>query len=1142
MQFNQKTAIRYRRRVFTNVCTGLDFRQGFSNISTRAIQLSLLFLLAINLSTNAQTLKNAISFSGENVPLCKIFPVIEEQCGYTVMYNKQLLSAAHPINLKVQNMSLSDFLELAFKDQPLLFRIGDRTIFLSEKSSGLPFSFPVAIPKDTTYTINGVIYEATTGKPLIGVTVMVMKNGKGTQTDEKGEFRIAKIAGPDVLSMSYIGYQPVKIKVAGATSKISISMAPATDQLDQVVVQAYGITSKRLATGSITKVTGEEIARQAVLNPLLALQGKVPGMIVTPNGGHSSGNVRVEIRGRNSVGFNAISDPLYIVDGVQWNMANANAPIMGMTPGLIQGGYSNVGGQSPLFALNPKDIESIEVLKDADATAIYGSRASNGVILITTKRAKPGKTAFNVDYTEGWSTPSRRIPLMSTPDYIAMRKEAFANDNITPNADNAPDLMKWDTTKYTDWQKQLVGTGRQRVIAVGLSGGDSHTTFRLNANYDKTIDLMNVSGGNTRGLVQFNLNHKSPNEKLRVDLNVGYSSMLVDAVNYSGSFSWFIPNAPPIFDEHGKLNFEGWNFGYNSFAFPFSYLLTPSVSKTNFLTSSLNMSYKLAQGLTVSVQGGIAQNTGSSSYKIPIAAQNPLFGDLTGQATFGNTLSRNFNATPQLEYVHMLGKSRIAVQVGGTIQQATTTGTTAVGSGYEYDELMNTITNAPSQQTTEMRTDYKYAGMFARVNYNLENKYMLNINLERDGSSRFAPGKQYGNFGSIGAGWVISDEKWMRPLLPQWINFFKFRGSYGMTGSDGSMDYQYMKEWAPKDPDYNRILMPGYNGIKPYLLQHSFNDQYRWESSKQLTLAAESGFFDSKLMISVEWYRKRTDNQLTQFPTPIFTGFPFVLGNWTANVQNSGIEASANWQAINKRDFSLVLNFNIGANKNKLVSYDGIENSPYALTYKVGRSLSTMYLLHYLGVDPRTGQYSYEDHNKDGAVTYGTDLQTPNADDRYIELDMTPAFAGGAGAIITYKQLTLNLGFSFRKQMGQNLLANVRPGKMENLYLPADYAKNRWRKPGDIALYAPYSTNIDVMSESDRTYTDASFLRLNNLSLGYELPSSFAKKAGMHSCSLMMSIQNVFWISRYMGLDPEIQQLSTIPTARTLTGRLSFTF
>jgi TonB-linked SusC/RagA family outer membrane protein len=1123
-----------------NVFTGIAFRQVFSSISARAIQLSLLFFLAISLHTNAQTLKNSISFSGENVPLCKIFPVIEEQCGYTVMYNQQLLSAAHPVNLKVHNMSLSDFLELAFKDQPLLFRIGDRTIFLSEKSHASPS--PAAIPKDTSYSINGIIYEATTGKPLIGVTVMTVKNGKGAQTNEKGEFRISKISGPDVLSLSYIGYQPIKMKIAGTRASISLSMEPATDQLDQVVVQAYGVTSKRLSTGSITKVTGEEIARQAVLNPLLALQGKVPGMVITPNNGHSSGNIRVEIRGKNSVGFSAVTDPLYIVDGVPLNMVNTTAPIFGMTGGLIQGGYTNVRGQSPLFAINPKDIESIEVLKDADATAIYGSRAANGVVLITTKKARPGKTSFDVDYTEGWSTPSRRIPLMNTKEYIAMRKEAFANDHITPTPENAPDLMVWDTTRYTDWQKQMVGTGRQQVISLGINGGDERTSFRLNANYDKTIDLMNQSGANKRGLVAFNLSHRSPNDKLNISLNTSYSYTGVDAVNLSGNLSVFIPNAPPIFDEHGKLNFAAWNFGYNSYQFPFSYLLTPSVTKNNLLNASINISYKLAKGLTASIQGGVVQNTGTSNYVIPIAAQNPMFGDVTGEATFGRTLSQNISIEPQLEYVQMLGKARIACQVGTTIQQSTSTGTTAIGRGYEYDELLKSITNAPSQQTTELRTDYKYAGVFGRVNANWENKYLLNLNARRDGSSRFAPGKQYGNFGSIGAGWVLTEEQWLKDHLPKWLNFFKIRGSYGIMGSDGSMDYQYMKEWSVKDPDFNTVLMPNYNGIKPYLLLHSFNDQYQWESSKQLALGVETALFDNKLMMTVEYYRKRTDNQLTLFPTPIFTGFPFVLGNWMANVQNSGLEASLNWRVISHKELSLSINFNIGANRNKLISYDGIENSPYAQTYKVGRSLSTMYLLKYMGVDPRTGQYSYEDHNKDGRVTFDGSLQVPNIDDRYIELDLSPAFAGGSGVDVSYKHFNLNLGFSFRKQLGQNLLSNARPGKMENQYLPSDYVNNRWRKPGDIALYPPYSTNIDAMSESDRTYTDASFIRLNNLGAGYELPKSFVKKAGMQSCRVMMSIQNVFWISRYRGLDPEIQQFSAIPTARTLTGRLSFTF
>ncbi len=376
----------------------------------------------------------------------------------------------------------------------------------------------------------------------------------------------------DTLIASFIGYKTEQVTV-GQTAEVYITLTIADNQLDQVVVQAYGTTTRRTGTGAITRVSGEEIARSNMMNPLMALQGRVPGLVITPQDGSPSGKIKMEIRGRKSLSKDFSSDPLIVIDGVPMTILDLNIDnYENGSPGVNQAVVMSLtGGQNALFGLNPSDIESIEVLKDGDATAIYGSRGANGVILITSKKgSNKGGSVFNFSINQGVNMVTTHWDMLNTKQYLRIRREAFANDGILPTRANAPDLMAWDTTRYTDWQKELWGNmGINTTINASLAGGNEFTNYRLSGGFDRFTDILTKSGSNKIYSLDFSLGHTSFNRKFRTEFRGKYARTEVDMV-FTPSPTILPPNAPPIFASDGTLNFKEFNdAGMAPESFPF---------------------------------------------------------------------------------------------------------------------------------------------------------------------------------------------------------------------------------------------------------------------------------------------------------------------------------------------------------------------------------------------------------------------------------------------------------------------------------------------------------------------------------------------------------------------------------------------
>lgn len=1109
----------------------------------KRMKLTALILVIGCLFCSLQGTAQVVTLSVKNAKLESVLKQIRNQTGYSFFFNEFFYNKASKVTLNMQGVSLSEALTKIFSQQSeLVYTVVGRTVVVTEKEKP-------KLPNDTSRptfsqaenansSIKGFVYNKRY-EPLSNATVMLRGTSKGVSTSANGSFELKEAKLGDVLKVSYIGYKTMEVKVE-YTQGTTVMLEDATNELDQVVAQGYSKTTRLLSTSSVARVSGEEIARQPVMNPLMALQGKVPGMIVTPNSGHAAAPVEITIRGKSLLSA-ASPNPLIVIDGTPMNVGsnegvrNGDGPVQGWVAGM-----SPAGSQSQLFGFNPKDIESIEVLKDLGSTAIYGSSGANGVILITTKRAKSNTSDLNVDIGYGISKVMRYFKMLDTKQYLQMRREAFYNDGLIPTPMNAPDLLLWDTTRYTDWQREIFGnTGTSLNATVSYSGGGPQLRSRLSANYSTQSPITRVSGKNESINAALAVDFASNNQKFKVTATTRFVYSRADMVS-TPIMTKLPPNAPALLDSAGEINFKGYA-GTNGIIESTSIqnLFKPIESRTNGLNTNFKILYQPLKGLTIATNIGYSRSNNEGWAITPIRSQNPAMNP-TGQSVKSVGTSNAFTFEPQLSYDTWIGKGRLGVTTGATIKNEKRESQSTMAIGFSNDALLRSISAAPYSFSSNTYSPYKYFGVFGRVEYIWDNKYVMNLTGRRDGSSRFGPGNRFGNFGSIGIAWVASAEPWIAQALAPLVSMLKFNANFGTAGSDGGGDYQYLTQWG-------RDELPVYGGVSPMISLHAVNQDYHWQSGKELNVGMDIGFGkDSRVSLAVNYYRKRMGDQLLNNPTPIYTGFPTVYGNWTAVMQNEGYEAAMSVQVIQKKDFGWGMNFNGGINRNKLVSYPGIDNSPDFYKYLVGESPDNVYMLNYLGVDPQTGNYQFQDYNKDGFIDYGSHYNSPPRtfpSDLQKKIYIGPRFTGGIGQFLRYKNLSLYASFSFRFQNGIEPFRNAdNPGTLGNI--TQEMFNNRWQKPGDNAKYARFTTTYNqtyARQLSNLGYVDASSLRMNNIALSYTLTEKQYRKLGMKGGSIGINAQNIFVITNFPGIDPDIQNFNVMPPSKEILLNISIT-
>ena len=930
---------------------------------------------------------------------------------------------------------------------------------------------------------------------LIHQNALIIRQKKNKATSLKEEKSASSIAKRDTLKLDDV------------------------NKIEEIVVNAgyYAVKDKE-RTGSIAKVTAKDIENQPVNNVLSTVQGRMAGVNIIQNSGVPGSGFQVQIRGKNSL-RNDGNNPLYIVDRVP---IGNEVKTFGFTSAILP-----MSSISPLNSINPNDIESIEILKDADATAIYGSRGANGVILITTKKGKSGKLTVTLGTSYGISNVISRLKMMSTEQYLDMRRQAFSNSGATTYPVTAYDINgTWDKNRYTDWSKTLIGnTATSSNTNVQLSGGSETTSFMISLGHNEQGTAFGENFKYKTNSVSANIAHNSKDKKLNISISNMFSTQTNNVINSDITRKAFslAPNSPSLYRADGSLNWEN-----NTWSNPVAaYNATYANDNIQYM-SNLNMVYELFKNIRIKLNAGVNYQAFEEWNISPNTIYNPAYA--SGQSSAYSTVSKNnqsrlsYIVEPQITWKFEKDNHLFDVLIGGTFQNETNRLGSMSGSGFESNALIRNIAAAKTKTIEDQyTTEYRYAAIFGRINYQFDKKYILNITGRRDGSSRFGPNKKYANFGAVGLAWLFSKENFLKDC--NWLSFGKLRGSLGTTGSDNIGDYQYLNTYTVSSSIYDGIV-----GLSPSRL---FNPDFSWEKTTKLETALELGFLKNKLNFTAAWYRNRSSEQLVGYQLPAITGFSSVLANLGATVQNTGWEFELNARPFSKSKFQWETGFNISFPKNKLLSFPGLDGSTYSSTYVIGQPTSIVKLFNLEGIDPKSGTYIFTDYNGDGKIS--------STDDRQVIENIGVNYFGGLSNSLHYKNWHLSFLFQFVKQQNRNYNYIIpSPGLMNNLPIEA---LNVWSINNPTGIYQPYkstaSPNHSLFQNSTASVSDGSFVRLKNIELAYNIPVTNTK---FQNIRIYFQGQNLITWTKYFGIDPEFTTIGYLPPLRTFAFGLKLTF
>ncbi|MCF8282898.1 MAG: TonB-dependent receptor [Bacteroidales bacterium] len=968
-------------------------------------------------------------------------------------------------------------------------------------------------------TLTGKILDGESGEPLYGATVLAQGTSNGTIADIDGNFSLTVPTDTKVLLVSYTGYNSQEIAI-GASNVIDITMAPNVTALNEIVVVGYGTQIKSTLTGNIAKLDGDRLKDLPVSSMEQGLQGKTAGVFIESANGKPGGAVRVRIRGAGSI--TASNQPLYIVDGVPISVDAQN----------ISGGALN-----PLADLNPNDIESVEILKDASAGAIYGSRAANGVVLITTRKGKAGKTNIEANFQMGSSTPTGKREFLNREQYIQMftrsvtgaatyeyaldpsawTDEAEAIDWYVENYAtkrfnrySGPGADYTTTTTNTNWQDQAFADNPvSSQASIAASGGTDKTKFYASAAWNKQEGIL-IGNNFERMSARLNLD-QAASKRLNFGINMSLARTFTDQVSDDNQFSTpmqlvaLSPLTPPR-DADGVLYDRPTTTYYNG--------LIDQEDANRDVTSfrTLANSYvrlKLAEGLLLNGDLGV------DVYNL---RDNAFYGSRTdgGNASngYGSSLySQIVNFTPKtyLNYDKAFGAQHHLSLTGGMEYQQSRNDVTRVeGQEFPVDDLKTLASAATITIGTSSITEFSFLSYFARANYDFDRKYLLSLSARADGSSRFGKNNRYGYFPAVSAGWVLSEEDFLADN--DLISFLKIRASYGKTGNAAIGNFQHLGL-------YGANSYAGVSGLAPSQIP---NPDLKWEKTTQTDFGLDFGLFDNRLNGEIDYYIKNTTDLLLNVPVPSTTGFESQTKN-VGEVENKGWEFVINSNNL-VGDFKWTTSFNIALNKNKVKSLSaGQDLIDLGLSaVKVGESIGVFYGAEYAGVDPANGDALWY---KNGENT-GRETTNDYSEAEYVVIgNPNPDFIGGITNSFSWKGISLDVLFQgvYGNEIykdGDRFMA-CQACWFDNQ--TTDQLKH-WDKPGDITKVPEprfWYSNGD-QSRNSRYVSDGSYLRLKTLTIGYELPRSILENIGLSRLRLYVIGQNLMTFTKYDGWDPEV--------------------
>lgn len=1086
------------------------------------------------------------SFSVKDVSFKQALQMIEAKTGYTFLYAKEDIDLRKNISLEVKEENITVILDRFLTPLQLKYSIEGKIVVVRVRKEQFAVNVTAgaSAPEEE---VTGLVLDEN-GQPLAGASVK-QRNGAVVSTNTQGRF-VLKLKGSErVLHISFVGYITQDIAVRNENF-VTVKMLSSKSQLDDVEVVAYGTTTTtRIKTGNTGGIKAADIEKQPVVNPLLALQGRVPGIFISQGSGVPGATVTVRIQGINSL--RGGNNPFYVVDGVPYtstllptggNQALWGDPQPAANAAGNNGGNGGLleqtGSGSPLSYLNPSDIESIEVLKDADATAIYGSRAANGAILITTKKGKPGAMSVTVNLKNGWNKIVKKVELLNAQQYLNLRREAYKNSNRAIPA-SAYDLNgTWDTTKITDWQDYFWGRSTQYFDGqLSLSGGNANTGYLISTSFQRQTLILPGNFANKNISAHISLRNASSNQRFKSQLSINYlvNNNRLPQTSLSSSLLTLPPVYPSLLKEDGSINWAPNATGVSTIlSNPMATLIDQYIMDVNNLVSNLTLSYQLLRGLEFKTSLGYTYMQSNDVSTSKLAALRPEIRPFFQRsATFRYNTIKSYLIEPQLRYHFLLSRMRIEALCGATVQKSTSSGRGITGTGQSGDNLLENLAAAKTfTPTGDLSNVYRYNALFGSVNVNYAEKYIFNITARRDGSSRFGPANRFHSFGAVGMAWVVSKEEFLH--LPVFINFTKLKASYGTTGNDQIGDYSYLDLYAPTP-----VAIP-YQGIGTLSNTKIVNDQLQWETTRKASFGLDMGFLKEQLLLGVNYSINRSSDLLQSYNLPSTAGVESILRNFTGTVQNTSWEFVVSASGGHTDRFSWSANMNLTIPRNKLVAFP--ENDRlYAkeiFGYVLGQPLGLQPVYKLAGVDPLTGKYMVEDVN-------GNATTSPNSatDKKVLINTLTPDYYAGAGAGVGYKGFRLDMFFRLVKKIGdryyQSVDGTIPGGGLVNQ--PVEVLK-RWRNPGDKAIYQkPLVGGDQTLASTDAAFEDASFIRFQNLSLSWAVPALWLKPAGLQSCRFSANAQNLATLTGYSGIDPE-SGTSALPPFRTIVLGVQLTF
>jgi TonB-linked SusC/RagA family outer membrane protein len=1100
---------------------------------------ALIFITALQASAKSYAQK--INLERHNATLGEVLNDIHEQTGYLFLYDSRALKGVKGIDVSVKNATLQQALDQCIAKYSLGYLVENKTILVFPKEDAHDFLKPARVVEGTVTDNNG--------KALSGVTVRIKNSNIGTITDQNGRFHIEVADDNTVLQFSYLGFE-MQEQVVGNLSNLNVKLVASSNSLDQLVVVGYGTQKKSDLTGSISSLSAEDLKKVDVLSPDAALQGRISGVAVTQTSGQPGASNRIRIRGGNSI--SAGNEPLYVIDGFPvYNDNGATSTSAGRSPSL-----------NALAMINPEDIESIEVLKDASATAIYGSRGANGVVIITTKRGKAGVNNISFETSLSMQKVRRIIPMLNAKEYASFENEIFLYQrDVLGQSSKVPaytDAQIDSLGEGTNWQDALFRNAPMQNYHLSFTGGNDKMKYAITGGYTDQQGII-LNSDYKRYSILLNLDRDVSSR-----IKIGNSSILSRttsnlaftgaAASIQGSNTGVVGVAihmnpiTPVRDASGQYTFQDQNIGevpgaenrsvpfYNPVA-----LAELSTNKSESFRALNNVfaEIKILDNLTFRTSLGVDFITTKQKSYIPSSVR--FAATVGGTARLGQVQSFSWLNENTLNYQFVKGDHSLNLLAGYTAQSLKTEGFGISDQGFISDILAENNIGTGNRTPALQRPSTSAWGLLsylARANYSYKDLYLLTATARYDGSSRFGKNNKWGFFPSMAFAWKLINEPFVKDIGV--FSQLKLRTSYGLTGNTEIGEYQSLAHLG------SGIYTINGQSASAFSLASIANPDLKWETTAQLDIGLDIGFLHDRIGVTADYYQKKTKDLLLNVQIPSTSGFTSSLQN-VGGVTNTGFELNVSGTVIDKKDLRWDVAINVATNKNKVTNLGDEEQRLIYSNWNVlkGAPASVLQVGQPIGnfigwktngwflTDEEAaqapnqtaadenplqlgGNIRYVDINHDGVV---------DSKDRTIIGNALPKWTGGFSTNLAYKGFQLSTTWAF--SLGNDVM-NF--NKLENYfgigrYNAAKAFNHRWSYANTLEenKKATAPTVLDsrnLFSMIDFWVEDASYLRMRNVTLSYDIPVK--KNNVIRQVQVYISGQNLLTFTKYTGYDPEV--------------------